>query len=122
MKKIEAIIRHEMLQAVQDVIDEMGISGITVSEVKGCGTQRGYTETYRGTPVHISLRPRIKVESVVPEEIAMALAEAIARAASTGSVGDGKVFILPVEEAIRIRSLERGPDVVRHSAPEKWGH
>jgi nitrogen regulatory protein P-II 1 len=122
MKKVEAIIRHEMLQAVQDVLDECGVSGVTVTEVKGCGAQRGYTESYRGTRVNISLRPRIKIEAVMRSEIVDRVIERIAAAARSGEVGDGKIFVIPVEEAVRIRTGERGPETVQHAERAMWGH
>jgi len=110
MKKVEAVIRPDRLQQVQDALDEVGISGLTVTEVLGCGSQRGYTETYRGTPVRISDG---RVDGAV---------EAITRAARTGEVGDGKIFIIPVEDAVRIRSGERGESIVEHRDPQHWGH
>ena len=125
MKKVEAIIRHEKLQEVQDVLDECGVSGLTVTEVKGCGAQRGYTERYRGTAVNISLRPRLKIEAVMRAEIVDRVVEMIAGAARTGSegeVGDGKIFVMNVEEAIRIRTGERGAETVQHAERAMWGH
>ena len=125
MKMIVAVIRHEYLQAVQDVLDECGVSGLTVTEVKGCGAQRGYTETYRGTPVNISLRPRLKLEAVMQSEIVDAVVDKIAAAARTGEkgeVGDGKIFVLPVEDAVRIRTGEHGTETVRHAERAMWGH
>ena len=122
MKMVVAIIRHERLQEVQDVLDECGVSGVTVTEVKGCGAQRGYSESYRGTRVNISLRPRIKIEAVMQSQIVARVVQMIADAARTGEVGDGKVFVLPVEEAVRIRTGERGPDTVQHAQRAMWGH
>jgi nitrogen regulatory protein P-II 1 len=125
MKMVVAVIRHEYLQAVQDVLDECGVSGLTVTEVKGCGAQRGYTETYRGTPVNISLRPRLKLEAVMQSEIVEAVVDKIAAAARTGEkgeVGDGKIFVLPVEDAVRIRTGEHGTETVRHGERAMWGH
>ena len=122
MKMVVAIIRHEKLQEVQDVLDEAGVSGVTVTEVKGCGAQRGYSESYRGTKVNISLRPRIKIEAVMQTEIVDRVVEMIVEAARTGEIGDGKVFVLPVEEAVRIRTGESGPDTVRHAERAMWGH
>ncbi len=125
MKMVVAVIRHEYLQAVQDVLDECGVSGLTVTEVKGCGAQRGYTETYRGTPVNISLRPRLKLEAVMQSEIVDAVVDKIAAAARTGEqgeVGDGKIFVLPVEDAVRIRTGEHGTETVRHAERAMWGH
>jgi nitrogen regulatory protein P-II 1 len=122
MKKIEAIIRHERLQEVQDALDQLGVSGLTVSEVVGCGRQKGYTEQYRGVRANISLLPKIKVESVVPSDVADDVVEAIVGAARTGRVGDGRVFVYPVEQSIRIRTGEYGEESVRHEEPVGWGH
>jgi nitrogen regulatory protein P-II 1 len=122
MKKIEAIIRHERLQEVQDALDQLGVSGLTVSEVVGCGRQKGYTEQYRGVQANISLLPKIKVEAVVPSEVADSAVDAIVEAARTGAVGDGRVFVYDVEQAIRIRTGEYGEESVRHEEPVGWGH
>jgi nitrogen regulatory protein P-II 1 len=122
MKKIEAIIRHERLQEVQDALDQLGVSGLTVSEVVGCGRQKGYTEQYRGVRANISLLPKIKVESVVPSDIADSAVEAIVGAARTGRVGDGRVFVYDVQQSIRIRTGEDGEESVRHEEPVGWGH
>jgi nitrogen regulatory protein P-II 1 len=122
MKKIEAIIRHERLQDVQDALDQLGVSGLTVSEVVGCGRQKGYTEQYRGVRANISLLPKIKVESVVPSDIVDSAVEAIASAARTGEIGDGRVFVYPVEQSLRIRTGESGEETVRHEEPVGWGH
>lgn len=122
MKKVEAIIRPDRLQAVQDALDSLGASGLTVTEVLGCGAQRGYTESYRGTKVNISLQRKIKVEVVVNSSSVESVIKAIASAAQTGEVGDGKIFVIPVDDAVRIRTGERGEDIVRHLAPEHWGH
>src|SRR5205823_12694519 len=123
MKMIVAIIRHERLQEVQDVLDECGVSGVTVTEVKGCGAQRGYTEKYRGTAIHISLRPRLKIEAVMQSEIVQTVVDKLAVAARTGEngeVGDGKIFVIGVEDAVRIRTGEHGPKPVRHGS-RAWG-
>lgn len=122
MKKVEAIIRPDKLQAVQDAMDALGASGLTVIEVMGCGAQRGYTETYRGARANISLQRKVKVEAVVGDSLVDAVVTAISGAARTGDVGDGKIFVLAVEDAVRIRSGERGEGIVRHLAPERWGH
>jgi nitrogen regulatory protein P-II 1 len=122
MKKIEAIIRHERLQEVQDALDQLGVSGLTVSEVVGCGRQKGYTEQYRGVRANISLLPKIKVESVVPSDIADRVVEAIVEAGRTGNVGDGRVFVYDVQQSIRIRTGESGEESVRHEEPVGWGH
>ena len=122
MMKIEAIIRHERLQEVQDALDQLGVSGLTVSEVVGCGRQKGYTEQYRGVQANISLLPKIKVESVVPTDLVDRAVEAIVEAARTGNVGDGRVFVYPIEQSVRIRTGESGEDSVRHEEPVGWGH
>ena len=125
MKLVWAIIRHEHLQEVQDVLDECGVSGVTITEVKGCGAQRGYTERYRGTAVNISLRPRIKVEAVMRSEIVDTVVDKMVVAARTGDqgeVGDGKIFVMDVEQAIRIRTGEKGPQTVQHAERAMWGH
>ena len=122
MKKVEAIIRSERLQNVQDALDELGVSGLTVSEVMGCGRQKGYTEQYRGSRVNISLLPKIKVESVVADEIVDPVVDAIVGAAYTGETGDGRIFVYNVEKSVRIRTGERGEETVRHEAPVGWGY
>jgi nitrogen regulatory protein P-II 1 len=122
MKKIEAIIRSERLQGVQDALDELGASGLTVTEVMGCGRQKGYTEQYRGSRANISLLPKIKVESVVPNHVVDQLVEAIVAAAYTGEPGDGRIFVTPVDQAVRIRTGERGEEILRHDARVGWGY
>src|ERR687886_2865224 len=122
MKKIEAIIRPERLQPVQDALDELGVSGLTVSEVMGCGRQKGYTEQYRGSRANISLLPKLKVESVVSDEIVDQAVDAIVGAAYTGETGDGRLFVYNVEQAVRIRTGERGEATVPHGAPVGWGY
>ena len=122
MKKVEAVIRPDRLQAVQDALDSLGTSGLTVIEVLGCGRQRGYTETYRGARANISLQRKVKVEAVVADASVTAVVDAIAGAAKTGEVGDGKIFVSSIEDALRIRTGERGEDIVRHLQPEHWGH
>ena len=122
MLKIEAIIRPDRLQDVQDALDALGVSGLTVSDVVGCGRQKGYTEQYRGARANISLLPKIKVESVVPAGLLESAVEAIVNAARTGEIGDGRVFVYPVEQAIRIRTGERGEETVVHAEAEGWGH
>ena len=122
MKKVEAVIRPDRLQAVQDALDALGTSGLTVTEVLGCGAQRGYTEMYRGAKANISLQRKVKVEAVVGDSMVEAVIDAISGAARTGEVGDGKIFVLPVDDAVRIRTGERGDAIVRHLAPERWGH
>ena len=122
MKKVEAIIRSERLQAVQDALDELGASGLTVTEVMGCGRQKGYTEQYRGSRANISLLPKLKVESVVPNEVVESAVEAIVGAAWTGETGDGRVFVYDVDQAVRIRTGERGEETVSHEVRVGWGY
>jgi nitrogen regulatory protein P-II 1 len=122
MKKVEAIIRSERLQAVQDALDGIGASGLTVTEVMGCGRQKGYTEQYRGSRANISLLPKIKVESVLPDDAVDKAVEAVVAAAYTGQPGDGRIFVWPIEVAVRIRTGERGEEVLHHDSPVRWGH
>jgi nitrogen regulatory protein P-II 1 len=122
MEKVEAIIRPEALQGVQDALDQLGVSGLTVTEVVGCGRQKGYTEQYRGQRVNISLLHKIKVEAVVPSDIVDSAVDAIVNAARTGEEGDGRVFVSPITQAVRIRTGERGEESVQHEAPVGWGH
>jgi nitrogen regulatory protein P-II 1 len=122
MKKVEAIIRSERLQPVQDALDELGVSGLTVSEVMGCGRQKGYTEQYRGSRANISLLPKLKVESVLSDDVVDKAVEAIVGAAYTGETGDGRVFVYDVEQSIRIRTGERGEETVVHDSRVGWGY
>jgi nitrogen regulatory protein PII len=122
MEKVEAIIRPEALQGVQDALDALGVSGLTVTEVVGCGRQKGYTEQYRGARVNISLLHKIKVEAVIPSDVTDSVVDAIVTAARTGEEGDGRVFVSPISQAIRIRTGELGEDSVRNEAPVGWGH
>src|ERR1700741_1372462 len=108
MKKIEAIIRPHLLDAVRTALQEIDVVGMTISEVQGYGRQRGHTETYRGAEYQIEFVPKIKVEVVVPDEVEDFVVNAILRAARTGKFGDGKIFVVPVEDVIRIRTEERG--------------
>ena len=108
MKKLEAIIRHELLEKVRDALDKAGFHGLTISEVRGAGSQRGYTESYRGAKATIVFRPKVKLEIVIEAERVEEVIEIIVETARTGSVGDGKIFVLPIEETVRIRTGERG--------------
>ncbi|MFQ3548722.1 MAG: P-II family nitrogen regulator [Armatimonadota bacterium] len=108
MMKIEAIIRPGKLDDVKDALDEVGIKGITVTSVSGAGKQRGRTQYYRGQEYVVNLVDKTKIETVVPDDLVEKVVEAIADAAGTGEIGDGKIFISKVEEAIRIRTKERG--------------
>src|SRR2546423_11922005 len=122
MKKIEAIIRTDRLQPVQDALDELGISGLTVSEVMGCGRQKGYTEQYRGSRANISLLPKLKVESVLPAEVVDRAVDAIVGAAYTGETGDGRAFGYEIEQAVRIRTGARGEETVSRAPRAGSGH
>jgi nitrogen regulatory protein P-II 1 len=112
MKKIEAIIKPFKLEEVKDALADLGIEGMTVSEVKGFGRQKGHTEIYRGSEYTVDFLPKIKIEVVLAEDVVEKAASAIVKAAKTGKIGDGKVFISPVEEAIRIRTDETGEKAV----------
>ncbi|GAB6076691.1 P-II family nitrogen regulator [Desulfurobacterium crinifex] len=112
MKKIEAVIKPFKLEEVKDALTEIGIQGLTVSEVKGFGRQKGHTELYRGAEYVVDFIPKIKIEVVVPDDIAEKVVEAIVNAARTGRIGDGKVFIIPIEDAVRIRTGERGENAI----------
>ena len=112
MKKIEAIIKPFKLDEVKNALAEVGVQGLTVSEVKGFGRQKGHTELYRGAEYTIDFLHKVKIEIVVPAEKCDRVVEAIQAAAKTGRIGDGKIFILPCEEAIRIRTGERGESAV----------
>ena len=108
MKKIEAIIKPFKLNEVKEALNEIGLQGMTVSEVKGFGRQKGHTEIYRGSEYTIDFLPKMKIEIILPDSSVKAAADAIQRAAHTGKIGDGKIFVLPVETAIRIRTQEEG--------------
>ncbi len=108
MKKIEAIIKPFKLEDVKEALAEIGIEGMTVSEVKGFGRQKGHTEIYRGSEYTVDFLPKVKFEIVLAEDRVSKAVEAIVGAARTGKIGDGKVFILPIEDAVRIRTSERG--------------
>ena len=112
MKKIEAIIKPFKLEEVKDALGEVGIEGMTVTEVKGFGRQKGHTEIYRGSEYTVDFLPKVKVEIVVADEHVAKATDAIVQSAKTGKIGDGKVFILPIEEAIRIRTEETGDSAI----------
>lgn len=112
MKKIEAIIKPFKLDEVKEALNEIGIKGITVSEVKGFGRQKGHTELYRGTEYVVDFLPKIKMEIVVKEDQVAKVVETIVNAARTGRIGDGKVFVLSVDEVVRIRTGERGEEAI----------
>ncbi|MBV8976178.1 MAG: P-II family nitrogen regulator [Alphaproteobacteria bacterium] len=112
MKKIEAIIKPFKLDEVREALQAVGVQGITVIEAKGFGRQKGHTELYRGAEYVVDFLPKVKVEVVVPKERLEACLEAIQKAARTGRIGDGKIFVMDVEEAIRIRTGETGTDAI----------
>ena len=112
MKKIEAIIKPFKLEEVKDALAEIGIEGMTVTEVKGFGRQKGHTEIYRGSEYTVDFLPKVKIEIVTADEVTDKAIAAIVAAAKTGKIGDGKVFILPVEHAVRIRTEEIGDKAV----------
>jgi nitrogen regulatory protein PII len=112
MKKIEAIIKPFRLEEVKEALASIGVQGMTVSEVKGFGRQKGHTEIYRGSEYTVDFLPKMKIEIVVADANVSSAVEAIVRAAKTGKIGDGKVFVLPVETAVRIRTDETGEQAV----------
>ena len=112
MKKIEAIIKPFKLEEVKDALSELGIEGMTVTEVKGFGRQKGHTEIYRGSEYTVDFLPKVRIEVVVADSLKQQAVEAIVRAAHTGKIGDGKVFVSNVESAIRIRTEESGEGAV----------
>ena len=112
MKKIEAIIKPFKMSEVKDALHEIGIQGMTVTEVKGFGRQKGHTEIYRGSEYTVDFLPKIKVETVVADNQKDAAVQAIIKAAKTGKIGDGKVFVSSIEDAVRIRTDERGDTAV----------
>lgn len=112
MKKIDAIIKPFKLEDVKEALSEIGVEGMTVLEVKGFGRQKGHTEIYRGSEYTVDFLPKIKIEVVVADDVVSAAVAAIVKAAKTGKIGDGKVFVSPVENAIRIRTEETGESAV----------
>ncbi|ADC89942.1 nitrogen regulatory protein P-II [Thermocrinis albus DSM 14484] len=112
MKKVEAIIKPFKLDEVKDALVELGIGGMTVTEVRGFGQQKGHTEIYRGTEYVIDFLPKVKIEVVVKDEDVEKVVETIMKTAQTGRVGDGKIFIIPIEDVIRIRTGERGQQAI----------
>ena len=112
MKKIEAIIKPFKLDDVKDALHDVGVSGITVTEVKGFGRQKGHTELYRGAEYVIDFLPKVKIEVVVEDTLVENVIEAITQAARTGRIGDGKIFVIPIDEAVRIRTSDRGADAI----------
>jgi len=112
MKKIEAIIKPFKIEEVKDALSELGIEGMTVTEVKGFGRQKGHTEIYRGSEYTVDFLPKIKLELVLADSVVEAAIKAITESAKTGKIGDGKVFVLPVENATRIRTGETGDQAI----------
>ena len=113
MKLITAVVKPFKLDDVRTALSEVGVQGMTVTEVKGFGRQKGHTELYRGAEYVVDFLPKVKLEMVVADSIVEAAVEAITKAAQTGKIGDGKIFIQPVEEIVRIRTGETGPDAVQ---------
>ncbi|MFN7065051.1 MAG: P-II family nitrogen regulator [Aquificaceae bacterium] len=112
MKKVEAIIKPFKLDEVKDALVEIGIGGMTVTEVRGFGQQKGHTEIYRGTEYVIDFLPKVKIEVIVRDEDVEKVVQTIMKTAQTGRVGDGKIFIIPIEDVIRIRTAERGEQAI----------
>ena len=112
MKKIEAIVKPFKLDEVKNALIKIGVQGMTVTEVKGFGRQKGHTESYRGTEYAIDFLPKSKIEIIVTDDLVNQVIETIERAAKTGKIGDGKIFLFPAEEVIRIRTGERGKDAI----------
>ena len=112
MKLVKAIIKPFRLDEVKEALNQIGVQGMTVSEVKGFGRQKGHTELYRGAEYVVDFLPKIELEIVVPDETADRVVEAIVESARTGHIGDGKIFVLPMEQVVRIRTGERGSDAI----------
>jgi len=112
MKKIEAIIKPFKLDEVKEKLGTIGVQGITVTEVKGFGRQKGHTELYRGAEYVVDFLPKVKLEIIIPDNLLENVLEVITSSAHTGKIGDGKIFVMPVEEAVRIRTGERGEDAL----------
>jgi nitrogen regulatory protein P-II 1 len=112
MRKVEAIIKPFKLDDVKEALHAVGVQGMTVTEVKGFGRQKGHTELYRGAEYVVDFLPKVKIEIAVSDDLVDKVVRAIVEAANTGRIGDGKIFVLPMEEVIRIRTGERGPDAV----------
>ena len=112
MRKVEAIIKHHKLDEVKEAVNGIGVQGMTVTEVKGFGRQKGHTELYRGAEYVVDLVPKTKLEIAVKDDLVEKVVQAICKAAATDRIGDGKIFVLPMEEVIRIRTGERGAEAV----------
>jgi nitrogen regulatory protein P-II 1 len=112
MKKIEAIIKPFKLETVKEALNEIGISGMTITEVKGYGRQKGHKEMYRGAEYVVDFNPKIKIELVVTADLVEKIIETIREAALSGKIGDGKIFVIPIEDVLRVRTGERGPNAI----------
>jgi len=112
MIKIDAIIKPFRLDAVKEVLQQLGIQGMTVSEVRGFGRQKGHAELYRGAEYTVDFVPKVKLEVVVAEDLAAKVVDAVSEAARTGKIGDGKIFVYPLQDIVRIRTGERGPQAI----------
>jgi nitrogen regulatory protein P-II 1 len=112
MKKVEAIVRHFKLEEVKNALSEQGVHGMTITEVRGFGRQKGHKETYRGTEYTVDFVPKVKIEVVCPDNQLQTTVDTIMRAAQTGQIGDGKIFVTPLENTIRIRTGENGEDAL----------
>lgn len=112
MKKIEAIIKPFKLDELKDALSKIGVQGMTVIEVKGFGRQKGHTELYRGSEYVVDFIPKIKIEVIVPDDMAVAVVQTIEKTAKTGKIGDGKIFVIDVEDAVRIRTGQKGEEAI----------
>ena len=112
MKQIEAIIKPFKLDEVKEALTKIGIQGMTITEVKGFGRQKGHTELYRGAEYAVDFLPKVKIQILVPDDKASQVVDTVVKTTRTGKIGDGKIFIVPVEEVIRIRTGEKGPDAI----------
>ncbi|MDB5368221.1 MAG: transcriptional regulator [Rhodospirillales bacterium] len=112
MKKVEAVIKPFKLDDVKEALHEIGIQGLTVTEAKGFGRQKGHTELYRGAEYVVDFLPKVKIEVIMEDQMVERAIEAIQQAAHTGRIGDGKIFVSPIDEVVRIRTGERGPDAI----------
>lgn len=112
MKLVKAIIKPFKLEEVKEALSEIGIEGMTVTEVKGFGRQKGHTEIYRGSEYTVDFLPKVMVDIAIPDDVVAKTVEAISKAAKTGKIGDGKIFVLPIEDAIRIRTDEKGDGAI----------
>jgi nitrogen regulatory protein P-II 1 len=112
MKRVECIVRPHLLDAVKGGLQDVGVVGMTITEVKGFGRQKGHTETYRGAEYRIEFLPKVRIEAVLPDELVDAAVDAVLKTARTGKFGDGKIFVSSLDEVIRIRTGERGEDAI----------